>query len=141
MAYSADQPWHPRRLWKGHTLHELELPRVTAAHADVSRMTSLYDVVQGLHGLLDLPSQPGAWHSPATLWTDGRLVVESMTLDSSVFNHGYGVRRVPHLENIDIVDTEPVQRVLHAGEDALQSSALLASARGQDLPSWTASSC
>lgn len=48
------------------TLHHLELPRPAGRHPDVSRMSRLHDVVQRLHGLLDLlvsATQNDDWES------------------------------------------------------------------------------
>lgn len=69
------------------TLHELELPCPATGHANVPDPTSLYDIVKRLHRLLD-----------------GRLVVESVTL-----------------ENVDVVEPEPLERALDRGKDALES--------------------
>lgn len=80
MAYSADQP-HILTALARLTLHQLELPRVTAAHADVPGVACLHNVMQCLHSLFDLTGSAPCLPDVAGFEPHRCLVIEPVALN------------------------------------------------------------
>lgn len=95
------------------TLHLMELVRVTRAHADVSAVAGLDDVVERVHRLLDRCVIVESGRQLTTLYTVSQLYMRNELCDLPVA-----------LQDIDIVELQPLKGRLDRVKDVLPAQAV-----------------